>query len=129
MAKLKKPSSSKDMTDSKLIYAATDTNFIRSWRLFRGFESHDALSKATVAHDPAGEGLSRSCILRLETGETKYHQGHLAILSNTLRVAERDLIGTDPYNAGDIFALYAGMTAADKRRAAAYIERLAKHKK
>lgn len=93
------------------------TNNIRNWRLFRGIATQKELAVMTIAYDPAGKGLPRVSICRLETGEVRYNQDHIDILSRTLRVSPRDLIGTNPYDAGDIFAVYAGLSEAEKRKA------------
>lgn len=91
-------------------------NNIRAWRLFRGIETQQGLSELTKRMDRDGRGLSREVICRLETGELRYNEDHLTILALALEVAARDLIGTNPLDAGDIFAVYAGLSASDKRR-------------
>lgn len=99
-------------------------NFIQAWRLFRNIPSQQELARLTIAHDPDGKGLERATINRLETGVASYREEHIAILSKTLRVSPRDLIGTDPYNSGDIFMVYAGLSAADKRRTQKFLASL-----
>lgn len=93
-------------------------NHIRNWRLYRGIKTQKELAELSIAHDPEGQGVIRGVICRLESGNTRYHAEHIAILSRTLRCSPRDLIGTNPNDAGDIFAVYAGLSEADKRRAA-----------
>lgn len=86
---------------------ATDQNYIRSWRLYRGLKMQKDLAELTKSVDPYGVGLDRVTICRLETGQMQYNETHLKLISHALRVAPRDLIGTDPFNSGDIFKLYA----------------------
>jgi len=103
---------------------ASPNNYIRSWRLFRGIATQHELTALSKARDPEGKGLSREVICRLETGELRYNEDHLRILALALTVSVRDLIGTDPNDSGDIFAIYAALSNADKRRAAKQIEKL-----
>lgn len=121
MGKAKKTSTAKhngaDGLGDLLRTPAAIGHHIRSWRLFKGIKHQKDLARLTKRKDPAGVGLTRSTIIRLENGDTRYNQEHLHILGVTLGVAPRDLIGTDPFDSGDIFALYAGMSASDKARA------------
>lgn len=120
MAKTGKPNNGngKDgATEFRARVTSTDDNNIRNWRLFRGIATQERLARMTITADPNGRGINRVSIIRLETGETPCNTKHLAILSRTLGVAPRDLIGTNPYNAGDIFALYAGLSERNKKTA------------
>lgn len=100
------------------------TNQFRSWRVFRGYPNQNALALATQIVDPAGAGFTRATICRLESGALKYSENHIELLSLTLKVAPRDLIGTDPFNSGDIFAVYAGLSKSKQRRAEALLAEL-----
>lgn len=120
MASNKKPVSIK--TEPAAV--ATPNHFIKAWRLFRTFKTQTALSEATRAHDPEGKGLPRVTLLRLEKGLTRLNQGHLEILSNTLRVSQRDLLGTDPNASGDIFSIYAGLSMSKKKAAQKFLRSL-----
>jgi|SRR5215472_13219101 len=86
---------------------AAEGHNIRNWRIYKGYATHEALALATVKYDPKGLGIARNVIGRLESGDYAYHQRHIDILAKTLGVAPRDLIGTDPFNSGDIFTVYA----------------------
>lgn len=127
MAKSKKSSDGKGKDGARALppsgrirKPAAAGNNIRNWRLFRMIAKQDDLAKLTIINDPKGKGLDRVCITRLENGEVRYNEDHIAILSRTLGVSPRDLIGTNPYDAGDIFAVYAGLSEKDKR----YVMRL-----
>lgn len=96
---------------------ASPTNNIRNWRLFKNIALQGDLSKLSIAHDPEGIGVSRVNIVRLENGDARWNEDHIMILSRTLGCTPRDLIGTNPFDSGDIFAVYAGLTPAAKRRA------------
>lgn len=124
VAKDKKSSSTKGMDGSTgqrpskgPITAASPTNNIRNWRLFRKIELQRTLSEMSVAHDPLGIGVSRVNIVRLENGEARWNEDHVMILSRTLGCTPRDLIGTNPFDSGDIFAVYARLSPSAKRRA------------
>lgn len=95
----------------------THANQIRAWRLFRKIETQHELSALTKAHDPLGKGVPRVTITRLESGAYRYNQEQVEIIGRALGVAPRDLIGTNPFEAGDIFAIYAGLNSEDKARA------------
>lgn len=103
---------------------ASAGNNIRNWRLFRNIPSQEALSEATRAADPTGAGITRAVINRLESGEYRWNEDHIRVLSLTLQCSQRDLIGTNPFDAGDIFAVYAGLSEADKRRAHRLVSKL-----
>lgn len=92
-------------------------NNIRNWRLFRGIERQEDLAELVLRCDPKGVGLPRVSITRLENGDQRYNEHHIKLLCLALRVAPRDLIGTNPFDAGDIFAIYSGLTDAKKRAA------------
>lgn len=96
---------------------AAKGNNIRNWRLYRKIKTQTDLAKLTIEHDPLGKGIQRGTLCRLETGEVRYNQDQIDILSRTLRVKPRDLIGTNPFNASDIFVVYAGLSPSEKRRA------------
>lgn len=121
-----KPDGVLDGAGSKLQLPATPDNNIRNWRLFRKYPSQEALAKATIAADPDGVGVARGVINRLESGDYRYHQDHIRVLSLTLKCSPRDLIGTNPFDAGDIFVVYAGLSEADKRRALKLLSQLKK---
>lgn len=93
-----------------------DNNNVRNWRLFRGIATQESLANLTAACDPDGKGISRVVILKLENGEQRYNEAQITLLARALSVAPRDLIGTNPYDAGDIFAVYAGLPDPAKRR-------------
>lgn len=99
------------------ITRASATNNIRNWRLFRNISLQRTLAEMSVAHDPLGIGVSRVNIVRLENGEARWNEDHIMILSRTLGCTPRDLIGTNPFDSGDIFAVYAGLSPSAKRRA------------
>lgn len=131
MAKAQKPNSYKKLRLPRSPQAGqvfrgkiASGNNIRNWRLFRGLERQLDLADATKAHDPKGRGLDRVIINRLESGADKYHQGHIELIARTLRVSERDLIGTNPYDAGDIFAVCAGLSEAGKAAVLKYAKRI-----
>lgn len=124
MAKAGKDSTAKDkdgaeaaVRPSRLRLEAAPDNNIRNWRLFRKIERHDDLANLTVMHDPEGVGISRVNLCRLETGELRWNRDHITILSRTLGVAPGDLIGINPFNSGDVFAVYASLSLVDKQRA------------
>lgn len=99
-------------------------NFIRSWRLFRDVRTQDDLATATIGFDPKRKGVLRETITRLENGSYRYNEDQLNLIGKALRVAPRDLIGTDPYNSGDIFAVYAGLSEADRAKALHLLHKL-----
>lgn len=101
----------------KVEKSAADGNNIRNWRLYRNLATQQALADLTVAHDPSGRGIQRGAICKLESGEVRYNEDQIDILAAALRVAPRDLIGTNPFSATDIFALYAGLSERKKRKA------------
>lgn len=103
--------------DYRTMTISTKANNIRNWRLFRGIATQRELAALTERADPKGVGLQRVTICRLENGDGRYNQDHIEILAKTLRVSPRDLIGTDPMDAGDVFAIYAGLPEEKKRRA------------
>lgn len=111
MASTKKLSIIKDEAAAREV----PTHFIKAWRIARNFKTHSALADATKAHDPEGKGIPRVSILRLENGVTRPNQWHLKLLSNTLRVSQGDLLSTDPNNSGDIFSIYAALSAPKKK--------------
>lgn len=124
MAKSRKPKSVKAMDEGGKakrpagpVTPPSPTNNIRNWRLFRKIEFQRQLSEMSVAHDPLGVGVSRVNVLRLENGEARWNEDHILILSRTLGCTPRDLIGTNPFDSGDIFAVYAGLTPSAQRRA------------
>lgn len=131
MSKAKKTKATKgkaqpvqDGHEFKARQPAAKGNNIRNWRLFRGIATHHALAAITKAQDPQGKGLDRVSICRLETGELRYNENHIDVLAKALTVSTRDLIGTDPFNAGDIFAVYATASDAEKRRIAKQVAKL-----
>lgn len=103
---------------------ARRSNFIRAWRLFRAVTRQEDLAQLTVRFDPKRKGVLRETITRLENGIYRYNEDQLALIGKALRVAPRDLIGTDPYNSGDIFAVYAGLSEDDKAKALALLNQL-----
>lgn len=103
---------------------ATKDNQIRNWRLFKGVAMQRDLAKLTALHDPKRKGIPRVTICRLETGEQQYSEWHLALISKALGVSRGDLIDTNPYDAGDIFAVYAVLSDADKRKALKLLAKL-----
>lgn len=124
MEKARKSSSTKGMDGDRAnqpsngtITRASTTNNIRNWRLFRKVALQRTLAEMSVAYDPLGIGVSRVNIVRLENGEARWNEDHIMILSRTLGCTPRDLIGTNPFDSGDIFALYAGLSPSAKRRA------------
>lgn len=131
MAKSRKTSAANEVgllrgpaTNAPLRTQAAAGNNIRNWRLFRGIPKHGALAALTAQYDPKGKGINRVSLLRLENGEGRYNEDHLRLLSLALRVAPRDLIGTNPFDAGDIFAIYAGFSDEQKLRAAQMLAKL-----
>lgn len=125
LAKTKKASIAKAKENlaekSRLRSAAPYSNQIRNWRIFRGIERIADLAALTKLHDPKGKGFDRVSITRLENCTARYNEDHLIILSKALNVSQRDLVGTNPNDAGDIFAVYAGLSDAKKRRIAKLI--------
>lgn len=99
-------------------------NNIRNWRLFRKIELQRDLAELAAIHDPNGKGFSRVTITRLENGECRYNEDHLFILGRALGCAPRDLIGTNPFDAGDIFAIYAGLSDEDRALAMRMVKSL-----
>lgn len=100
------------------------SNHIRAWRLFRDITRQEDLAKLTIRFDPKRKGVPRETITRLENGSYRYNEDQLSMIGKALRVAPRDLIGTDPYNSGDIFAVYAGLSADDKAKALELLNQL-----
>jgi transcriptional regulator with XRE-family HTH domain len=103
---------------------ASSSNQIRNWRIFRGYQSHQELAAATQAADPSGKGILRATICRLESGTLRYTEEKIELLAKTLQVAPRDLIGTNPNNAGDIFAIYAQLPPRQQAQLKAQAEQL-----
>lgn len=99
-------------------------NNIRNWRLFRKIELQRDLAELTAIHDPSGKGFNRVTITRLENGECRYNEDHLFILGRALGCAPRDLIGTNPFDAGDIFAIYADLSDDDRALAMRMVKSL-----
>lgn len=87
----------------------TTKNFIRSWRLFRGYERQADLCKVCK--------ISRPVLSRLENGTLPYRQPQLEVLAATLKCAPGDLINVDPSGAGDIFRIYEQIPEAKRERA------------
>lgn len=75
------------------------------------------LAELTKISDPFSVGLDRVTICRLETGQMQYNETHLKLISHALRVAPRDLIGTNPFDSGDIFKQYADLPRSLRRKA------------
>lgn len=100
------------------------SNFIRAWRIFRAITRQEDLAKLTIRFDPKRKGVLRETITRLENGSYRYNEDQLAMIGKALRVAPRDLIGTDPHNSGDIFAVYAGLSDEDKTKALQLLNQL-----
>lgn len=73
-------------------------NYIRAWRLHRGFATQGELAKKS--------GITRATISRLESGTLPYRQWQLEQLSETLNCKPHDLIGTDPRMQASIFQIY-----------------------
>lgn len=130
MAKTKKLSAAKDKdgTASKARARADPTprNHIRHWRLFRGLERQQDLAALTAAVDPKGKGIDRVSITRLENGDARYNEDHINIIAKALRVSARDLIGTNPLDAGDIFAVYADLNDQNKRQVKRLLETMSR---
>lgn len=82
-------------------------NFIKQWRVFRGFETQMALAKAS--------GVRAGDINRLEAGKISWTHANLAPLAKALRCHEGDLISRDPLKAkADIFLIFEKMAKADR---------------
>lgn len=96
---------------------ASSDNFIRAWRIYRGYDTQEALCLHL--------SINSSVLSRLESGALQYRQWHLKLLSNFLNVSPRDLIGTDPFDGGDVFSLYAKLSPRKRAKALALIRRLA----
>ena len=107
----------------KLLQASTNNN-IRNWRVFRGVKTQGELAELTKGYDPSGKGLTRATVCRLESGELRWNEDQIIMLSQTLRVQPRDLIGTNPFNSGDIFAIYAGLSERKQKQAIKLIQQL-----
>lgn len=98
---------------TRVLMAATSKNNIRNWRLFRGIKNHGALAKLTEGVD-GGIAMTRATICRLESGKLRYREDQLDVLAVVLKCTPTDLIGTDPFNAGDIFTIYRRLTGHAK---------------
>lgn len=84
------------MTPRKPKVKASPDNFIRQWRLYRGFECHKDLAEETRRLDPRRKGLDRVTICRLETGVTRLNQTHLYLLAPALGCEPWQLIAHEP---------------------------------
>lgn len=125
MANTKKPSTIKASAKMPAEPAQPiPTSNIANWRLFRGITSQRILANMVKEKFPAAKGLDRVSICRLESGTARWNEDHIAILSSVLECQPGDLISTNPFEAGDIFALYAGLSATDKRRALKLLQQL-----
>lgn len=83
-------------------------NYIKQWRLFRGFESQTALAKAS--------GLRAGDINRLESGKIAWTRQNLVPLAKALHCHEGDLISRDPFKLeADIFRIMEKMSASDRK--------------
>lgn len=118
MVRPEKPNGTKGQADgtakSRLRTEPSYSNNIRNWRIFRKIEKISDLADMIAAQYPDVRGLDRVGITRLETCTVRYNEDHLTILSKVLQVSPRDLIGTNPFDAGDIFAIYAGLSDDEK---------------
>ena len=101
----------------------TERNQIRNWRLYRGIKMQKELADMTIEYDRKGLGLDRVTICRLETGTMQYNETHIRLLSFALRVAPRDLLGTNPFDSGDIFKQYADLPERDRPNARLNLKR------
>ncbi|HEV8492937.1 MAG TPA: helix-turn-helix transcriptional regulator [Candidatus Angelobacter sp.] len=124
MGKSKKGSTSKVVTTDiekrpmrPIRTEPAEENNIRNWRLYRKIATQEDLAELTKKHDPKKKGLDRITILRLENGETRYHAGHLEILSRALQAAPGDLIRLNPFNTDDPAVVLAGLPPEDQARA------------
>lgn len=104
--------------DATTRVAATTSNFIRAWRLYRGYESQAALSAKVP-------DLNASVLSRLESGSLQYRQWHIDLLADALNVSPRDLIGRDPNAVADVFSIYEGLNANKRKRALKLMRALA----
>lgn len=103
---------------------ASRSNNIRNWRIFKGIQTHQELSSLTAAVDENGKGINRVCISRLESSEMRYHEDHIELLSKALRVTPSDLIGTNPFDSGSVFAIYALASITEKRAIETFMREL-----
>jgi DNA-binding Xre family transcriptional regulator len=92
-------------------------NYLRAWRLFRGYASQGDLAKAS--------GITRATICRLESGAMPYRQWLLEKLAKVLDCAPVDLIGTDPTAQVTIAQIYRRLSEDDRKRALKYLAGLA----
>lgn len=97
---------------------ATPKNFIRAWRLYRGYERQQDLC--------ATSRISRPVLSRLENGTLEYRQGHLDMLAKALNCTPGDLVKTDPNSQGDIFRVYEEIPQAKRARALKLLRNLAR---
>lgn len=85
------------------------TNYIKEWRLFRGFETQRDLSRVC--------GLPSQTISRLEAHRLAYTPWSLQLLAKALKCHEGDLISRDPSKIdADIFMVYEQMSATDRAK-------------
>lgn len=105
---------------TKKLMPATERNNIRNWRLFRGIKSQQALAQLTFGIKGM-EALTRATLCRLESGNLRYREDQLDVLSIVLKCTPTDLIGVNPFRSGDIFLIYRGLPAAKQ----AQIDKLA----
>lgn len=83
-------------------------NFVKEWRIFRGFATQVALAKAS--------GVRAGDINRLESGKISWTHTNLAPLAKALNCHEGDLISRDPLKAkADIFLIFEKMTEKDRK--------------
>ena len=125
MSKKTKKTSVEVLQHSKTRKESSSDNFIRAWRLYRNFETQEDLANETKKHDPKGEGLARNVICRLETSAYRWNMDHIKILAETLGCAPRDLIGTNPFDAGDIFMIYNKASKAQRKQIEEYLKKFA----
>ena len=71
-------------------------HFFKEWRDFRGLTQEQATSRL---------GWSQSKISRIESGATPYNQDDLEAAAEAYNCEPGDLIGVDPFKAGEIVDL------------------------
>jgi transcriptional regulator with XRE-family HTH domain len=77
------------------------TNFVRAWRIHRGYERQEDLAKIV--------GVKSPTISRLETGVTPYTQELLESVANALKCRVSDLLDRDPNAPPSILDIYDGL--------------------
>jgi transcriptional regulator with XRE-family HTH domain len=84
-------------------------NFVRHWRLFRGYATQDVLAEKS--------GVTRVTISRLESGALPYRQSVLEKLAAALDCTPGDLIERDPQSTITIVQIYSRLSERDQGRA------------